>query len=297
MIASSQVRASCGGEAPLGTGEDSLKEIVIDPVLRFMGAIDRRRGAYAAGGWTVIVAVYDQPDATAMCLESVARHAPDCELVIVDDASRDSRTAEVIAGHAARYPCVNVRNDVAKGHTESNRLGVSSSSRPFLCLLNSDAALTRNSLRLMLPILERNDVGCVGPTTSYAATSQAAHPYARWRKAVWSSLEVDGFGAYCYHRYKSRKPLELPYVAGFALCIARSTWNVSGGFDVGLPDYGNEKELCLRLGRLGRTNLWVRGSYVHHIGNLSYGTLGQQEVDLRRRRGDTYISRKNGSSE
>jgi len=227
-----------------------------------------------------------------MCLESIARHAPDCELVIVDDASVDPATAEVIAGHRSRYSCLSIRNEEVMGHTEANRLGIAISSRPYLCLLNSDAALTRKSLELMKPLLERDRVGCVGPTTSQTATSQAVSAYARWRRAAWSSLEVDGFGAYCYYRNRNREPVELPFVGGFALCLSRKTWNATGGFDPRLSDYGNEKELCLRLPALGKKNLWVRAAYVHHIGNLSYGTLGREEIDRRNKQADQYITEK-----
>lgn len=268
-----------------------MKEKLLDPLLWLLGAAETLVPATPADDWSVIVPVRDQPEATARCLDSVARHAPGAEVIIIDDASERAQTRELIAIWAGRPGWRALRNESPLGHTAANHQGVAASSRRWLCLINSDAMISRPCLGPLAALLSRPGVGCVGPSTSQTSTAQALG-YARWRRAAWSPRHVDGYGRFNRLRHAGRAPVELPYVGGFALCLARSTWDSCGGFDPTLPDYGNEKDLCLLLTRRGLKNYWLPSAYAHHLGNLSYARLGASYADRSRAEADRYIASK-----
>jgi hypothetical protein len=88
--------------------------------------------------------------------------------------------------------------------------------------------------------------------------------------------------------------VDLPWVAGFALFVRRSVWDELGGFDANLPDYSNEVDLCERVSKLGYRSVWVRNSYIHHLGGQSYKTLGAQAAYAQSRAAQHYVARKHG---
>lgn len=66
-----------------------------------------------------------------------------------------------------------------------------------------------------------------------------------------------------------------------------------GGFDKNIADYGNEVELCKRIVDNGYRTVWIRNSYIHHLGRQSYGdTLGDEGILARYLTAERYIKRK-----
>jgi GT2 family glycosyltransferase len=67
-----------------------------------------------------------------------------------------------------------------------------------------------------------------------------------------------------------------------------------GGFDPVLNSYGNEKELLIRIRKAGYRTVWVKGSYVHHFGKMSYSktniNIGRACKDA-----DNYIFKKHAN--
>jgi hypothetical protein len=81
-------------------------------------------------------------------------------------------------------------------------------------------------------------------------------------------------------------------VGGFAFFIRRSLWEQLEGFDHNLPDYGNESELCKRVVKEGFRIVWTQNSYIHHLGQQTYGHLGWKMIANRSRIAREYINKK-----
>ncbi len=225
----------------------------------------------AAARISVIVAVHDAGAVTRRCLESLRRFATGAEVVLIDDASTEPGTPEMIRDYAGRYGWKLIRHEAPVGHSRSCLEGVRMSQRPVICLLNSDTVVTPWSWRGCIEPLDADaTVAATGPTTSHAATPQA-HPRARKCKSYWSDDQIFAFARQYVARQRPRSWQELPELGGFAFFIRREVWEDEGGFDPNLPDYGNESELCVRLARTGLKMVWSRNAYIHHIGYSSYG--------------------------
>jgi GT2 family glycosyltransferase len=82
----------------------------------------------------------------------------------------------------------------------------------------------------------------------------------------------------------------VPFVSGFAFVVKTAIWRSFGGFDVELGDYGNENEFCIRIRKAGLVIKWTKHSYIHHIGEQSYGS--NPAMELKRTKALEYIRAK-----
>jgi GT2 family glycosyltransferase len=74
-------------------------------------------------------------------------------------------------------------------------------------------------------------------------------------------------------------------------------WEELGGFDPDLPDYGNEIALCKRIVAKGYRAVWVRNSYIHHLGEQSYGgTIGAEGIVARIRAAELYTEHRHSKN-
>lgn len=257
-----------------------LKQRVINGALGTLGDLCYRQSARPASSWSVVIPVRDQVDMLRRCVMSLQRWAPDAEWIFVDDASIESETMEELSRLADSGSKL-VRNETPRGHSESTRSGVEISDRPNLSLLNSDTVITRDSLAMLHNALLDPSVALAGPSTSRCFGQQQTR-FAEFRRFQWSDREIEGWARLLRLRWGTA-PREVPFVAGFALCLTRQTWDDCGGFDCRLTDFGNEMELASRLQAQGKRHCWIPGAYIHHLGGVSYQQLGQDRVRAMRK--------------
>ena len=62
----------------------------------------------------------------------------------------------------------------------------------------------------------------------------------------------------------------IPLVNGFCCVMRKSLFKKLNGFLPQLTAYGNEKEIQIRMRKLGYRTCLVCGAYVHHLGKCSY---------------------------
>ncbi|WP_405612550.1 glycosyltransferase [Streptomyces sp. NBC_01511] len=104
---------------------------------------------------SVVIPAYNSARTLAACLDSVyAQTSPVHEVIVVDDASTDA-TPEI----ARRYPCALIRADGNKGVSAARNAGIAAATGEVLFFLDSDEALTPDSVANALDIL-RSDPRC-----------------------------------------------------------------------------------------------------------------------------------------
>ncbi|MEU6121554.1 glycosyltransferase family 2 protein [Streptomyces sp. NPDC047123] len=107
---------------------------------------------------SVVIPAHNCARTLAACLDSV--YAQTCrihEVIVVDDGSTD-RTAEVARG----YPCTLIRGDGNRGVSAARNTGIAAASGDVLFFLDSDEALTPDSVANALEILAADPAcGCV----------------------------------------------------------------------------------------------------------------------------------------
>jgi GT2 family glycosyltransferase len=250
----------------------------------------------ASGAISIIVAIHDEPEVVARCLLSLERYAKKAEVILVDDGSKLDRTVSIIDDFGRRMGWKIVRHLSPKGHSRSCEAGARIATCPYLCLLNSDTVVTPWSWRGVKEAFESDpNIAAVGPSTSWAATSQMIS-IAMHCRHYWSDSQICGF-AERTTATGCRRMVDLNEVSGCAFFIRRQVWNKLGGFDPNLPDYGNESDLCIRLLVEGFRIVWTKDAYIHHLGRQSFGREGEARLLDRWRTVRKYIAKKHGLPE
>ena len=249
--------------------------------------------ALASASLSIIVPVHDAPEVTKRCLMSLQKYAPKAEIILVDDASKLGDTNYILEDFSSRNGWKLIRHLEPLGHSAACGAGASLATRPYLCLLNSDTVVTPWCWRPIAQAFEDNPtIGVAGPSTSSAGTAQAL-PLAFLARHYLDDSQICEFASRLLTECSGSTLIDLPVVSGFGLFIRNSLWKQLGGFDRNLPDYGNEVELCRRILGIGYRAVWVRNSYIHHLGATSYNkSIGEETVRAHVRVAHEYIKQK-----
>jgi GT2 family glycosyltransferase len=247
----------------------------------------------ASACMSIVVPIHDAPEVTRRCLASLERYARESEIILVDDASRLSETLQIIRDFSARNKWSVLHHEKPLGHSGACRDGADLATRQYLCLLNSDAVVTPWCWRRVKEVFEQDHrIGVAGPSTSYSGNLQALR-MATILSSRWNDSQICTFASRLLTQVQEPLVVDLSWVSGFAFFIRRGLWERVGGFDQGLPDYGNEIDLCARIAEEGYRMVWIRNCYIHHFGRQSYrGKIGNRGVRARIRRAEIYIRRK-----
>ena len=235
--------------------------------------------ALASASLSIIVPVHDQAEVTRRCLLSLQRYAPQGEIILVDDASLREETISLLDEFSNRNNWMLIRNRESVGHSGACNLGAGKATRPYLCLLNSDTVITPWCWRPIVQAFQNDpQIGAAGPSSSFAGESQTL-PLACSMRFSMNDHDIFHYAKRLLHTKTSSVLTDLPWISGFAFFVRRSLWEQLDGFDRDLPDYGNDVELSMRILETGHRIVWVRTSYIHHFGSLSYGNrLGDDGI-------------------
>lgn len=247
----------------------------------------------ASSNVSVIVPIHDAYDVVIRCLHSLKKFGGEAEIILVDDGSRQPETVKVIDVFAKANNWRLIRNEMAEGHSRACEQGATCASRDYICLLNSDTVLTQHVWAGVVEAFESDaSVAVVGPSTSMTCTRQRVRR-AECCRLFWTDDQICSFAEKYVAKIANSEMVELLSIGGFAFFIRKSVWDEVGGFDHRLDDYGNESDLCITLRSLGYHFMWTRRSYIHHIGQQSYGLQHTHRQLLERRlRAKGYIDSK-----
>ncbi len=232
---------------------------------------------------SVVIPTHGTRDLTLRCVESLAcEGTADLDLVVVDDGSRDGTAAALAAAH----PQVRVlRNDPALGFTRAANRGMAAATADLLLLLNSDTEVAPGALTALRAAFARNPrLGAAGATLSYPDGSPqwsgGRAPTLRWlfllasgaapllaRLPGWRRLKPPGAPA---------GPVD--WVTGAALAVRRIAWEEAGGFDESFRFYGQDLDLCVRLGEAGWTVEILPDVHVLHHHGASIGSRSRRDL-------------------
>ena len=222
-------------------------------------------------GVTVVVTVHDAPEATRACLASLERHlqAP-FELLIVDDASREASTRELLAAYAQRPRTRLVRNEENLGYTASVNLALERCAGDVL-LLNSDTQVGPRFLEQLA--LAAHAGPRVASVTAVSDNAGAFSVPEAERENPWPA----GFSAEELARQWLQSGADfdpdVPTGSGFCLYLRREALAQVGPFDTqAFPrGYGEENDWCLRAAALGWSHRASGRVLVTHARSASFG--------------------------
>ncbi len=213
---------------------------------------------------SVIIVNYNTADLLPGCLDSIGRQGRSCEIIVVDNASRD-RSVDLLH---ERYPGVTViANRTNEGFSRANNQGLRVCRGEMVLFLNPDTIVQPDCFAAMLDFMaSRPEVALAG--TALFDPDFSPHP----------SVEY----TYPGHRYARRElsglPGDIAWILGAALLGRRDCMELIGGFDERFFLYGEDVDLGLVMRKRGWLLGSVPGAGVIHLEGQSERNTAPMEV-------------------
>lgn len=232
---------------------------------------------------SVIVVSYNTRDYTVKSMESALKskgfNDGEIEVIMVDNNSPD----DTVAYTKKHLPQVRViANSDNRGFGGGNNQGAEIAKGKYLLLLNPDAFLEKDSLRIMVDIMEeREDIVSVGPQLRFADGSMqqsAGYLPTPLRVMAWmwwlDKLPlIKKLFPTPYHVFDldwHKKDHYPQWLMGACVLFRRAEFLSAGGFDDKIFMYAEEVELYRRLNEsLGKKVFLTTKTKVIHVGSVS----------------------------
>ena len=199
-------------------------------------------------------------DAARWLRPLIAALAPEGEVIVVDDGSRDGSGAIARAEGARVMP-----NRGLPGPSGARNTGLAAARTELVAFVDGDVHPTAGWLRPLVPLFADGRVALAGPRVASAAGPSLVERYER------SSSPLD-LGAHPGLVGPGRR---LTYLPSAALVARRAALLEVGGFDEDLR-IGEDVDLVWRLVKRGRTVRYAPESVVEHRPRGSLVALAQQ---------------------
>jgi len=232
---------------------------------------------------SVIVVSYNTRDFTVQAMQSALGSKGfkpgEIEVIMIDNNSPD----DSVAYTKKNLPSVKVvANKDNPGYGGGNNQGASIASGKYLLMLNPDAFLGKDSLRVMVDIMEaRQDIVSVGPQLRYLDGSmQASGGYLptpgrvmAWMWWLDKLPLIKKLVPTPYHVFDldwHKKDHYPEWLMGACIMFRKQEFLAAGGFDDKIFMYAEEVELYRRLKEsLGKKVFFTTKTKVVHIGGVS----------------------------
>lgn len=235
---------------------------------------------------SVILVSYNTVDLTLKSLECVMKSIANSEfpvdIIVVDNASRDDSVLRI----RAEYPSVSViESSTNLGFGAANNLAALQATGEFVLLLNTDAFLESNALKVLRSyLLHHAAVAVVGPKILNADGSVQTSAW-NFPSPLQSVFEYSGIGNLFhrvpfiggYRKWEHNKTQRVPWLIGACILIRRAVFEDVGGFDDSFFMYAEETDFQKRIRNAGHEIHLCADTTVVHLGGGS-GTLESESV-------------------
>ena len=238
---------------------------------------------------SAIVVTYNSAGSIAACLEALA--GEECEIIVVDNASRDG-TVPAVKEFARQHPVRLESNPRNAGFGAAANQGARRASGDVLLFLNPDAVAEPGAIAALLQCMTTMQAAAAGgallevdgkPARGFAfrrlPTFWALVFEATLVNQLWPRNPVNRRYRCLDADYSQPQAVEQP--AGACLAVTRPAWDAVGGFDEQFfPVWFEDVDLCARLRQSGVPIVYCPASRFRHSGAHSVGQLPLRDRQL-----------------
>ncbi|MDD5347928.1 MAG: glycosyltransferase family 2 protein [Candidatus Omnitrophica bacterium] len=208
----------------------------------------------------IILLVYDQPEYTRACIESILKDSEyPCRLIIVDNGSKELKTRQYLERVAAENPGrVRVlRNEQNQGYVGAVNQGFAATDKEFVCVLSNDTVAYPGWLSEMVRVAHSDPaIGVVNPLWELPKNFRGTRDDYAERVA----------------RSRAGRFIETDWCRGFCFLVKRAVLDKIKGLDESFaPAYYDDWDFSLRAIRAGFICVRALGAFVWHHKNVTYG--------------------------
>jgi GT2 family glycosyltransferase len=214
---------------------------------------------------SIVIVSYNTRELLRQCLDSLQRHAPAAQVIVVDNASRDG-SAQMVR---AEFPHIEVlASPDNRGFAAANNAGLRLATSDPVVLLNSDTVVEDDSLgRCADWMREHPRVGALSPRLIGAdgKPQQCLYSFPSLREL----LRI----AFWLQDPPQEKDVTDGWLAGTALFLRREALaQIGGQLDAGYFMYWEDVDLSARLRQAGWGRVVFPEAHVRHYGGASSGS-------------------------
>ncbi len=228
-------------------------------------------------GLSVVIVSYNVREFLDACLQSVyhaiARYTGPVEVIVFDNDSRDGTVSLL----SPKWPDVTwIASDRNLGFGTGCNRGAAVASHEILLFLNPDSLVGEDTFKVWGKFFSsRDDLGVVGcKIVNRDGSLQPAckRSFPSPRVAAFKLMGLSNlfpksrvFGAYNLTYLDESQTHEVDAVSGSFLSLGRELFREVGGFDEDFFMYGEDLDLCYRVKRLGKKNVYHPEAQVIHF--------------------------------
>lgn len=220
---------------------------------------------------TIIIPVYNAPEATRRCIDSVLEHTHiPYHLHLINDASTDDSVQTLLEEYTHHPHITLTRHESNQGFVKTVNEGMQAA-KGDVVLLNSDTQVTHRWLiKLVSAAASDTTVATVTPLSNAAGAFSV--PESGKENPIPDALGTDGMAQLVENASQHLYP-RTPTGNGFCLYIKRKALDELGLFDAEAfgRGYGEENDFCMRGVLKGWRHIIDDATYIYHERSASFG--------------------------
>ena len=234
---------------------------------------------------TIIIVNWNTAEMTCACLASIDLNNAvlPIEIILIDNGSTDGSVGKI----KASFPYVQViENSTNRGFAAANNQGFDIAKGTYVLALNSDTVILGDVLQRSVRYMEQNpNVGAMGcrvlnsdRSLQYTCGGYPTLPNLFFLLTGLSRLTWPTFlDQYLLRRWDRSNELQVDVISGCYLLLRKSVLEKIGKFDEDFYFFGEETDLCYRIGKAGWKLMFAPvGEIIHH------GSGSMRRYDFRR---------------
>lgn len=181
------------------------------------------------------------------------------EIIVIDNDSKDN-SCELVKKH---FPNIKlIENKENMGFSKANNQGVAIAKGEFVCILNPDTAIAKDTFRKTIEFAEsKNDIGALGirlidGTGNYLPESKRNIPTPKVSLYKILGVKSKTFSYYAT-QLNDKDTGEVPALVGAFMLIKSEAYRKVGGFDEDYFMYGEDIDLSYKLLKANYKNYYL----------------------------------------